>query len=328
MKKKFTLFLCAVVLVSFLAGCNAQCEHSYTSAVTKAAYGFKEGTMTYTCEKCGHSYEEAIAATNTVKILMIGNSYSVDSSSYLWDVCTGIGLENVIVSNVWIPGSSIDDHWRHIQSGAAEYEYQKNTDGSFVVTPGIPLLQALTDEAWDAIVVTPNSSAAGQANSEINISRVMSWLQENKTNPNAEIFWNMTWAYPQNSDDSRFSYFEKDQMTMYNAVVSYVRENVEPLENVTGVIPTGTTIQNLRTSYLGDTMCRDSIHLSYTHGRFAAAVTVCAYVTGADASNLNQLPAMLEHLIANDLPVIRQAVSAALEKPAEVTQCDAQPSGK
>lgn len=292
--------------------------------MTEPAYGFREGIMTYTCKKCGDSYTEALAATNTVKILMIGNSYSVDSVSYLWDVCVDSGLENVIVSNVWIPGSGIDDHWKHIQSGAAEYEYQKNTDGSFDVMPGIPLLDALTDEEWDVIVVTPLSSCAGQAGSHIHIADVLNWLEEHKTNPNARIFWNMTWPYPKDSDDSRFALFDRDQMTMYNALTAYIQEDVQPLEAVDGVIPTGTAIQNLRTSYLGDTICRDAIHLSYDYGRYTAAMIVCAYMTGCDLNSVSWVPLFLEYM-QRDLPAIRDAISGALDKPFELSQCHARP---
>ena len=39
------------------------CSHSYSSKVTAAATCVKNGTRTYTCSKCGHSYTETIAAT-------------------------------------------------------------------------------------------------------------------------------------------------------------------------------------------------------------------------------------------------------------------------
>lgn len=310
-----TLIFASLFAIGLLTGCQKTCDHQWNATVKKAAYGFQEGIMTRTCEKCGESYDESIPASGTVKILMIGNSFSEDSACFLWDICTEVGLKDVVIGEVWMPGSGIDDHYRCIQSNAAEYEYKKNTTGVFATTPGVTLLSAVQDEQWDAIVVTPLSSAAGQSNALSHIADVMGWLDENRTNPNADLFWNMTWAYPQTSDESRFFYFNNDQMTMYEAITAYVKNDIASLDTVAGIIPTGTTIQNLRTSYLGDTLCRDSIHLSYTHGRYAAALTVCAYLTGCDIGAVEHLPTMLEALIADDLPVIKQSVADALQTP-------------
>ncbi len=324
MKKIYLLLLLAMLFV--LAGCQTKepCTHeSYTRTVNQPAYGFKEGLMTNICTNCGEGYLESIPATGSVKILVIGNSYSVDSASYLYEVCEIAGLENIVIGNAQIGGLSIDGHWTNIQTGAAQYEYLKNIGLGYKSNQGWTLLEALQDEAWDAIVFTPHSPAAGQEGSHIHIEELLNWLDENKTNPNAQIFWNLTWAWPQDSTDNRYYLFNNDQMTMYNATCQYTQTYVQPLAVVDGIIPTGTAIQNMRTSYLGDTMCRDAIHLSFTHGRLTAAVSVCSYVTGWDVSNLDQVPALIK-IIEKDLPVVRQAVAAALEKPYEVTQCDAQ----
>ena len=42
---------------------KAECKHTYTSKVTKAATCIATGTKTYTCSKCGDSYTEVIAKT-------------------------------------------------------------------------------------------------------------------------------------------------------------------------------------------------------------------------------------------------------------------------
>ena len=53
--------LAAALAALLLAGC--QCSHEYDGgAVTKEAACLEEGVRTYTCQKCGESYEEAIPA--------------------------------------------------------------------------------------------------------------------------------------------------------------------------------------------------------------------------------------------------------------------------
>ncbi len=270
-------------------------------------------------------YDETTAQTpiedDQLKILMIGNSYIVDSATYLWDICANGGLKNPVVSYAWIPDSGITDHWNNIQSGAAAYEYQKNTSGNFAVTTGVPLLSALKDEDWDVIVFMPGSAHAGVTDSQIHIADIVSWLDAQKTNPGAKIYWNMTWAYPEGSKEPLFELFGRDQMTMYNANIAYAQNYVQSIAAVDGVIPVGTAIQNLRTSYLGDTLCRDNIHLSYDYGRYIAALTCYAYITGGDISQITWTPG--DHTyISNDFDAIREAVKESLENPGSVSRCD------
>lgn len=62
MKKFFVIVLSMVIAVSALAGCGSvqQCEHQYTSTVTKEPDYENEGETVYTCNKCGDTYTEAI----------------------------------------------------------------------------------------------------------------------------------------------------------------------------------------------------------------------------------------------------------------------------
>ena len=52
------------------------------------------------------------------------------------------------------------------------------------------------------------------------------------------------------------------------------------------IIPTGTAIQNAKTSYLTDTQLqRDAKHLSYGMGRYVAALTFVKALTGVSIDN-------------------------------------------
>ena len=79
-------------------------------------------------------------------------------------------------------------------------------------------------------------------------------------------------------------------MTMYNAIVDTLKSTVLSKELIDGVIPSGTAIQNLRSSYVGDTVTRDGYHLSHTHGRYTAALTWYAYLTGGDVNEITWVP--------------------------------------
>ena len=303
---------------------DTACHHSYAETVTKEPTIYETGEANYTCVLCGESYNAQIPAV-PVRILAIGNSYSVDSTTYLWDICNDAGIKNLVVGNAEIGGTSLDDHWANIQNGQTNYGYHKYTEYGTVHAQA-SFLGALQDEKWDYIVLLHNSAGCADPSTFGNLGNVLDYVVANKTNENAKILWNMTWAYPENSTDNRFEQFNNDQMTMYNAIVQTAQQVIVPDERIDGVIVTGTAIQNLRTSYLGDTLCRDSIHLSYDHGRYTAALMCYAYITGGDVASVDWVPGEYAYL-ANDLPAIREAVADAMENPFAVSPCDAQREG-
>ncbi len=125
----------------------------------------------------------------------------------------------------------------------------------------------------------------------------------------------MTWAYQQNSTHWAFAYYNKDQMTMYNAITATVQEQVLPLSTINGVIPSGTAIQNLRTSELGDTLTSDGHHLKDTYGDYTAALTWFCTITGEKPEATGYRP------VNSFWSAVSQSVSAAIAKPYQVTKC-------
>ena len=58
MKKIIAILLCTMLLGSLLTGC--ECEHQYTSKVTREPTYETEGETTFYCSNCGDVYTEAI----------------------------------------------------------------------------------------------------------------------------------------------------------------------------------------------------------------------------------------------------------------------------
>ena len=105
---------------------------------------------------------------------------------------------------------------------------------------------------------------------------------------------------------------------MYNAIVNAINSEILTNDRIDGVIPSGTTIQNLRTSYFGDTLTRDGYHLSYNYGRYAAALTWFAYITNEDISNISWIPSAYPE-ISEHLANIKAAVLNSIKTPYSVT---------
>lgn len=210
--------------------------------------------------------EKEVAEEKSVKILAIGNSFSVDAMEYLWPLLKDAGYEKITLGNLYIGGCSLETHASNLTNGTAAYTYYKNTSGSWSSTAGYNALNALTAEEWDYISVQQVSGLSGVADSyEPYLSTVLDIVKSKC--PGAKIMWHMTWAYQGTSDHSDFGRYGCDQMTMYSSIVNAVKTKVLTRNDISILIPCGTAVQNLRTSVIGDTITRDGYHMSYKIGR-------------------------------------------------------------
>ncbi|MBO5280574.1 MAG: DUF4886 domain-containing protein, partial [Clostridia bacterium] len=108
------------------------------------------------------------------------------------------------------------------------------------------------------------------------------------------------------------------QMTMYNAIISTVQSVIPEHAEITRIIPSGTAVQNLRTSYLGDTLTRDGYHMSYDIGRYTVGLTWVCTITGISPDEISWIPSAYQN-VAEALDPIREAVKNALEAPFDIT---------
>ena len=225
------------------------------------------------------------------------------------------GYTEILLGNLYIGGCSLDTHWSNINSGAVSYDFYVNTGDGW--TSSKSDIQTGIDYAdWDVITIQQVSQDSGRPTTFGNLQNIIDHVK--KSQSDAKIYWHMTWAYESDSTHSGFPNYESDQMKMYNAIVNAAKEKILTNDAFTGVLPSGTAIQNLRTSYLGDHLTRDGYHLSYDVGRYTAALTWAKLLTGESIDNVTYVPKEYPN-VANHLPAIKEAVNNAVAKPLEVT---------
>ena len=250
------------------------------------------------------------------KILAIGNSFSDDAMEHLAEILVGEGYTDFILGNLYIGGCSMDGHKARIDSGAKDYSFRVNTgNGWNTVTESIQYGLDYAD--WDVITIQQVSGYSGIPESYGSMQYIIDYVR-NRVDPFVKIFFHMTWAYQSTSGHGDFAKYDKNQMTMYNAIVNTVQSLVVGNWNIEGFLPSGTAIQNLRTSYLGDTLTRDGYHLSLDIGRYTAALVWYKQLFGADLTNLTVVPKNYPY-VAQHLPAIKEAVNNAIENPFEIT---------
>lgn len=260
------------------------------------------------------------AASRSLKVLAIGNSFSSDAMEHLYGIAADCGADEIVLGNLYIGGCSLATHRSNADNNRAAYEYYKNTTGSWERRDNTTMQYGITDEAWDVITIQQVSGYSGLADTyNADIDSLISYIYANKTNSRAKIGWHMTWAYQSGSNHGDFPKYNNDQMTMYEAIVSAVESKILTNRFIDLVIPSGTAVQNVRSSYIGDTLTRDGYHLSYNLGRYIAAMTWLKTITGWSIDDVTYVPNSAE-IPEEYLPVIKEAVNNAVTTPYSVTE--------
>jgi hypothetical protein len=253
-----------------------------------------------------------------IRILAIGNSFSDDAvEHYLYGLAKAGGYK-VIIGNLYIGGASLDLHVKNVQEDKEVYSYRKiDVAGKKVITPKKSISYALADEKWDYISLQQASGKSGLFETYVEPLPVLyKYVKERATNPNVKYVWHQTWAYAQNSTHKSFSDYDSDQMTMYKSIME-ASARVNQLAKFDLLIPSGTAIQNARTSFLGDNLTRDGYHLNLYIGRYVASCTWYEALFGESVVGNTFIPAKVSEYEAQ---MGQHAAHAAIKKPFKVTR--------
>lgn len=253
-----------------------------------------------------------------ISILAIGNSFSVDAMEYLYGILQQAGYEKITLGNLYIGGCSLEKHATNFSANSASYTYYKNTTGEWTKTASYKPLDALADEQWEYITMQQSSGNSGiESSYEPHLTTLMTTVRNNC--PDSEFAWHMTWAYQGNSTHNDFPKYGNSQMTMYNAIVAAVNSVILPKSDFKKVIPNGTAVQNLRTSFIGDNITRDGYHMSYDKGRYVTALTFAKALTGCNLSEVTYTPAG-QSFSEKEIEAIKEAADNAVKNPYKVTE--------
>lgn len=316
-----SLLLSLIMTLPFaLAACDGEAETTTSAPEPTSAPESTSGedvTDEVTTEAETTSNQvEATDPPKSLKILAIGNSFSTDCMQYLYQILKDGGVEEIVLGNLYYGGCSIDQHYSFGKSDSASYKYYKNTTGTWKLTENYKMSAALTDETWDYISFQQTSKTCGLTNSYSRLDDLVAIATEK--NPQAKLIWNMTWAYQQDSTHASFPNYNKDQMTMYNMIINVVNEVITPM-NFDIMIPCMTSIQNARTSFMGDTLTRDGYHMDNYIGRYIVGLTWFAAITGCSVDGITYNPSSTK--INDDMiKAAKEAVTNAIKTPLAVTQ--------
>lgn len=216
-----------------------------------------------------------------MKLLSIGNSFSQDAQEWLHQIAVANGVD-LETTNLMIGGCSLETHWNHVLDKETAYYLEQNGKN---MERMVTLEEGLALDTWDVVTVQQVSHHSGQPQTYIPyLTDLVAYVREKC--PGAKIYFHQTWAYEIDSDHGGFANYNRDQQEMYRRIGDCTEMACRLIDAT--VLPSGPVVQYLRENAPafdykngGLSLNRDGFHLSWDYGRYAAAVTWFAVLTGS-----------------------------------------------
>lgn len=254
---------------------------------------------------------------DTLKVLAIGNSFSEDAiEQYLHELASAADKQ-IIIGNLYIGGAPLDLHVQNSIENKDAYSYRKiGLDGKKVTTEKVSLEKALHDENWDYVSLQQASPLSGKYDLIMESLPLLMGYVQSQTDENIKLIFHQTWAYQQDSKHDGFKNYDSNQMSMYKSIASTTKQ-LDKSGLFAMIVPSGTAIQNARTSSIADQFTRDGYHLELNYGRFTAACTWYEKLFGLDVRKNSYKP---EQVTEQQAKIAKEAAHKAVKKPYKISK--------
>ncbi len=223
-----------------------------------------------------------------MKILSIGNSFSMDAQRWIPEMAASLGQE-VLLGDLYIGGCSLERHADNMRTGAPAYEYSENNRSLGACS----LKTGLRDRDWDVVTLQQASHFSGLADTYFPyIGELAAYVSS--LCPKAKIYVHQTWAYEYNSTHSQFVNYDCDRFKMHSALSAAYDKAAKSIG--APQIYVGEAVALARQNPVFDPekggmpLTRDGFHLSYQYGRYLAAAVWCETLLDLDTRNSSLVP--------------------------------------
>lgn len=315
---------------------------SYTEAEKEkylGAQGAKKSTLTDITYLIGTT-SPSTGGEAKLRILFIGNSFTKDAVEHLPGILAAAGLDKIQLTHMYYGGRTVpeyDSGW----STASDYHCYECGPGqtSWTDVTGKTIEGVAKSGHWDVVTIqehTGRQEAWNWTSTEKDaISGLINKIKGTQTGTMPQFYYIMSQAY---FDMNKIGTSQRPtpfttQLEMYNVIVTQAKK-VMAETAFDGIIATGTTLQNLRTSSLNNSMnlTRDGYHMDYGISRYAAACTVFETIISPKFGDIHLTGNTYRYNISNttsgsystpvtdtNAPIALAAANAAIAKPYEIT---------
>jgi hypothetical protein len=237
-----------------------------------------------------------------MNILTIGNSFSEDATRYLHNIAKADG-ENLQVTNLYIGGCSLEQHYRNMLSDEKKYELQYNGEKTgFYVS----LRDALLNRPWDLITLQQVSHSSFNYDTyQPYLNALAEYIREYC--PKAKILIHQTWAYEKNSD-------KLINVAKYDTAIAMTKDIIKAYDqaakdiNADGIIPSGELFSKLTEAGISQ-IHRDTFHASKGTGRYALGLLWYRIICNKSVMD-NMFLDFDEEISNKERDIIRQTVES------------------
>lgn len=206
---------------------------------------------------------------DTLKVLAIGNSFTIDPLAYLDDLVTAsrITASNICIYSLTESSTSLGSWVEKYESGDTVEIVRRVGSATMGVTSGT--MADILAQNWDVVTLQQLSSLSNDYTSyNPDLTKMIGYIRRNCVNQKVAIAWQSTWSYAEVLGR------EPKGVGGWEAIVDATKK-MEQTDGIDIIIPTGTAIQNARNTSLNTNgeMTRDGQHLAYGVGRYVAAAT-------------------------------------------------------
>lgn len=260
---------------------------------------------------------------SSFKVLFIGNSFSDDTIEYAYSIAKDIGMEDILIGNLYYGGCTLEEHLSFLNDPNPHYNFRLARSEKIIHsaegdTPDTFIEEGVSYTDWDYIIFQQGSRDSGLPYKYDNLPILIDYVKKLASNPNVIFGFNMTWAYASNSKNGGFNSYSCNQEIMYKGILESIKTKVLPNKDIKFVIPNGTAIQNARTSFIGDNLTRDEgDHLSFDLGRYIAGLTFIATLTIVDVDKIKFAPVGLSE---KKMLLAKESAKNAINNPFQVTK--------
>ena len=205
-----------------------------------------------------------------LKILMVGNSFSLDTTHYLHRISASVGV-NMTVGILYRSGEGLDSHLNNATNDLSNYTYHKrvseNGYANQNTTNNTSIKTGILDEDWDVITFQQRSGDSDNYTTyQPYLNDLKDYVAGLATNSNVKYGVLQTWAYSGS----------QGREGMYTGIVE-AYENAMFDADIGIMIPVGTAIENARSvpriKSIDNELTNDGFHLGVL-GDYIAGLTM------------------------------------------------------
>ncbi len=298
-----------------LAETQTVIERQLTSSAILTAYDAREDAVT-ALNAAADVAKENYTANRTFRVLYIGDLRIKDAVTQMEAIAMNLGYDTVTAGLL----TTEDYNLAAAADFANTFTYHKLTGGVWIEADKLTLADAVANAKWDAIVLGDDLDAAIGSHSGL-ASQATTVINKIKTACTAKIYWMQGWSYSERGACALYGDASDHKGTDATRMYADVLEHAAKVSSlVDGVLPTATTIENIRSGAYSDALFifADGSVLSDL-GAYAVGLTMLSKMTNTDLSDLTlAAKGMVE--VAVEIGWFKDSVAAAISKPNAMTQ--------